>query len=264
MSKIIKLSDRVNLQSHSNDDYTNAIKNFAEYIEGRNLKLSKEWDSLDLAVAIWNCWNLEQTLSPESKAKGIPYVSFFDFKQMTEVKELVKYRVDNYGTLDKFLIADLPESIDDLSGDFFPEIKAVDFDTFMSDNDDDDLDEEMMPSFEDLFGDIDYDDDEPRLLDREAIMVLPKQALFDWIVGLGNDDFTFEELSPQVFLVDDLIDDVKLWMKKNHQFISNEVFGAWTDDEELWPKKRTLSELYKYVEIKHAMTVIDLKDPDFL
>lgn len=273
MSKIIKLSDRVNQGSHSNEDYKEAIQRFTGYIESKKLKLKEDWSSFDMAVTIWNSSNMEKHLPPDALASGLPYSGFFEDEEMALVEELVSYRWENFPTLDKFLKIEFQESMDLFLEEAFPKLEAVDYDKFMENAEkivaEYEQSEDFRLPFGDFFGefddddeyeDDDDDDDEEEdlfVLNREAIIAIPKQAFVEWLNKPIHGKLKFEELSPQVFMINDTIDDFQKWKKKNGKFLFTEIFGSWTPVEFLWPKKQTLAELEKYFELKHAPEIFD-------
>ena len=101
-------------------------------------------------------------------------------------------------------------------------------------------------------------------INRNAIVVTPKQALFDWINGIypespvsGNDDD-----EGTVYL--DSNEAVEKWLSRNFDDIFQNELNNWHQDENDWPKKRTFKMFKEWFTYNIHSMVLDMEETPVL
>lgn len=100
-------------------------------------------------------------------------------------------------------------------------------------------------------------------INRNAIVVKPKQALFNWInfiypdepVEAGDDEGT-------VYLVKEKNSNeaIEKWLKKNYDKIFQNELNNWHTDENDWPHKRTYKLFKDWFDVEIHTMILDLEE----
>ncbi len=106
-------------------------------------------------------------------------------------------------------------------------------------------------------------------INRDALIIFPKQPFFDWLDGVYSDDkhkcpapLTHDKgtvyLIPEHFNTDDSVKELKLNFKL---YFEIELFG-WCEDEKYWPKKLTWLMFEQWFHYSIQSTVLDVVDDE--
>lgn len=76
-------------------------------------------------------------------------------------------------------------------------------------------------------------------VNRGALILIPKKPFFDWINSHDDDGENITAEEPYVYLVDEEIEDWKVWLPKAYKSFFEEILFERYIDEDYWPKKRT-------------------------
>lgn len=108
-------------------------------------------------------------------------------------------------------------------------------------------------------------------INRNAIILLPKQPALDWIMRVDPQpmpDFTLEELRQEqdVFLLGDgtinTPEQAQQWALRRFSILFDSFLHSWFTDETMWPKRRTRKMFLEWFEVQYHSTVWDLStDP---
>jgi len=101
-------------------------------------------------------------------------------------------------------------------------------------------------------------------INRDALIVYPKQALIDWVNTVFPEDpmecpKMFEHDEGTIYLIPefDHYDHALDFLKKNFKyFFDSELFG-WCTDEEAWPQKRTWKMFQEFFHFSIQSVVIN-------
>lgn len=104
--------------------------------------------------------------------------------------------------------------------------------------------------------------EEPIIINRGAIMIVPKKPFYDWANSFDS-DFIFDQKNDfdhNVYLIKDdfVIDHIDNVVKKHWKVIfENELMGQWLD-EGRWPQKRTFKMFNEWFDFYISSMAYDL------
>jgi len=103
------------------------------------------------------------------------------------------------------------------------------------------------------------------MLNRSAIIVIPKQPYIDWSKSVFDDDIPFElseDDALPVFLGPDAdyTEEINAFVKKHFDFFFEHWLEAWCTDESLWPKRRTRKMFHEWFDVRVHSWVEDVVD----
>lgn len=108
-------------------------------------------------------------------------------------------------------------------------------------------------------------------LNRNAIILLPKQPALDWIMRVGPQpmpDFTLEDLRQEqdVYLLSEgkvnTPEQAEQWALRRFSPLFSSFLQDWFTDETMWPKRRTRKMFQEWFEVQYHSTIWDLStDP---
>ncbi|PWF39920.1 hypothetical protein [Massilia glaciei] len=105
-------------------------------------------------------------------------------------------------------------------------------------------------------------------INRSLIVLLPKQAAYDWLMGAGTNPpkLTLAEIrkDPNGFLVSqskvENLDVAESWVHQRWDLFFTHFLNSWHTDEQHWPQKRSLAMFKEFFEIQSHFKVWDLSD----
>lgn len=104
---------------------------------------------------------------------------------------------------------------------------------------------------------------EPGLVNRNALVVEPKQPFVDWINACPDttDKVHLNELTDNctVFLIPEQIYNADDWLKENYKAIFAYKLESWYTDTELWPKDFSFRNFQQYFNVQYVSMVVDLE-----
>ena len=107
----------------------------------------------------------------------------------------------------------------------------------------------------------------PKTINRSLIVLLPKQPVLDWLLRVDPElsATTLAELRQECdgILVPDRIEDfedAQAWVHEHWKMFFEDYLADWYQDEEPWPKKRTLKMFKEWFEIQFTSMVWDFAE----
>ncbi len=100
-------------------------------------------------------------------------------------------------------------------------------------------------------------------IDRNAIIVKPKQPFFDWLNKIFQDEepiMTLDENNIYLIREMDSNEQILQWIKKNFDLIFLNELNNWYTDENVWPQKRNYKMFAEWFDIEIHSMIIDLED----
>jgi hypothetical protein len=100
-------------------------------------------------------------------------------------------------------------------------------------------------------------------IDRNAIIVKPKQPFFDWLNQIFQDEnpiMTLDENNIYLIREMDSNEQILQWIKKNFDHIFLNELNNWYTDENVWPQKRTYKIFAEWFDIEINSMIVDLED----
>ena len=100
-------------------------------------------------------------------------------------------------------------------------------------------------------------------IDRNAILVRPKQAYFDWansVVADGKPISTRDECN--IYLIREMSsnEEVLRWVKEHFDELFVNELNDWYTDEERWPQDRSYEMFAEWFDVELHSMVLDLED----
>lgn len=100
-------------------------------------------------------------------------------------------------------------------------------------------------------------------IDRNAILVRPKQAYFDWANSVVADGKPMNSRGEcNIYLIREMgsNEDVMRWVKKHFDELFVNELNDWYTDEERWPTDRTYKMFSEWFDVELHSMVLDLED----
>lgn len=105
------------------------------------------------------------------------------------------------------------------------------------------------------------------MINRNAIVVKPKQPLLDWANKLTPDEKPITETEEgNVYLIKqkDSNEAIARWLSRNFDRIFENELNDWWIDEKDWPKKRTFKLFKEWFDYEINSVVLDMEDTDII
>ena len=101
-------------------------------------------------------------------------------------------------------------------------------------------------------------------VNRNAIILKPKQAFLDWLQATDPDKENpltiLDEHNVYLIREMDSNDDVRRWVKKHFDQLFVNELNDWFTDEGLWPKNRTYSLFTSWFDVEVHSMVLDMEE----
>jgi hypothetical protein len=100
-------------------------------------------------------------------------------------------------------------------------------------------------------------------IDRNAILVRPKQPFYDWANAMFKDGKPINEKDEcNIYLVHEKAsnEEVMKWMRTHFDDIFVNELNDWCTDEGRWPQKRTYAVFTTWFDVEVHSMVLDLED----
>ncbi|CAN5528686.1 hypothetical protein BH11BAC2_BH11BAC2_01030 [soil metagenome] len=103
------------------------------------------------------------------------------------------------------------------------------------------------------------------IINRDLLVITPKQACVDWANALGQDfELSIEDMSghdaASSFLIPEFEDEDEAfeWMAEAAESWFSLLLREWTDDEALWPENLSWENLNVYFHISYQSMIFDV------
>lgn len=103
-------------------------------------------------------------------------------------------------------------------------------------------------------------------INRNAIMVTPKQPLLDWVNSIHPDNpvDSIDEGTIYLVKVRDTNEQTENWLKRNFDKIFQNELNDWYTDENDWPVKRTFKLFKEWFRYEISSMVLDMEEYDVI
>lgn len=104
-------------------------------------------------------------------------------------------------------------------------------------------------------------------INRNAIVVIPKQPLYDWINGIYPEDSPAtinDDDQGTIYLVKERVsnDATEKWLSRNFDDIFVNELNNWHQDENDWPEKRTFKMFKEWFTYDIHSMVLDMEETE--
>ena len=107
------------------------------------------------------------------------------------------------------------------------------------------------------------------MLNRSAIVLVPKQPYIEWTKAVFADDTAFdpsERDALPVFLGPEVVDssEIDAFVDKHFAWLFEHWLESWCTDDALWPKRRTRKMFYEWFDIRIHSWVEEMVDAPYV
>jgi hypothetical protein len=99
-------------------------------------------------------------------------------------------------------------------------------------------------------------------INRNAIVVKPKQALFNWVNSIYPESPVEAVHEGTVYLIKerDSNKEIEKWLQRNFDSIFQNELNNWHTDEKDWPPKRTYKQFKEWFDFEIHSMILDLEE----
>ncbi len=231
-------------------DYAQIFMEFVKPFEDNPPKGMEQMAIYDVGIQAWNVGNIYHSMpEPMFEAMRMESEQRLSKKEKTLMDSMVKRRIKDFNE-DIFFITDIEPEFQKKGGFQF-KLTVMGADEFL---------EDIMAGGLGEFDDI--ENEQEGIVDRDALIVRPKQAFVDWINSIYPDETV--ELSdidePNIYLFDSDVEyRLEEVLEDNFAFIFERELNGWHTFEEAWPQKRTLQLFLEFFSASFSTMVYDVE-----
>ena len=260
--KIINMFPGRKVIQNEGEKYSELLKELIKPFEKDLSKLQEPYEMIAFGQHAWNLGNLSQLMSEEENAYMLKEFPFpFRKKETAILRKMIELKKKDYAMYDRF-IADF-DLEDEADGQFTLTVFTVDHESYVTDNlnkaNDFDFDEDKFD--EDEFDEDDFEesDYEEGFINRTAIIIKPLQPYYEWIKSISSDIHATADMEPMIYLVDEDMDDLDGWLKKNSEKLFKMQLEGWTPNKKQWPQKRSFKMFREWFQAEMVTMVYDME-----
>jgi len=255
--KIINMFPGKKIDQNEGEKYSELLKELIEPFEKDLSKLQEPYEVIAFGQHAWNLGNLSQLMSEEQYAFMLKEFPFpFSKKETAIMIKMIELKKKDFAMYDRY-IADF-DLEDEADGQFTLTVFTEDHESYVANNlnkaNDFDFDEDDFD--EDDFDESDY---EEGFINRTAIIVKPIQPYYEWIKSFSSDIHVTADMEPMIYLVDEDMDDLDGWLKKNSEKLFKMQLEGWTPNKKQWPQKRSYKMFREWFQVDIATMVYDME-----
>ena len=202
---------------------------------------------LEFAINAWNFGNMSLLLPKEDFEKTMTLASSdIDYPLL---KRMIAYKVNNFKEFTNFIEY---FEIKEKNGKPILKVITQTEESFLS---------KMIDTLEDEYTQDDYAEN---YINRFAIVIKPLQPFVEWYHSLYPDEENPEFNESNIYLVNDEIDDLELWLKKKFDKFFMLELEDWHPNKKEWPQKRNYKMFKQWFQAETTTMIYDIeKQPIF-
>jgi hypothetical protein len=200
-------------------------------------------DIFEFAITAWNFGNMSVLLPKEEFEKTMALAAKeVDYYPL--LRKMIDYKAANFPTFSSF-IADF--EVTKKNGEDVLTVITQEEEDYLS---------EMMTSNDNEYAPGDF---EENYIDRYAIVVKPLKPFADWLFNLYPEDGFPEFIESAIYLINDEIDDLEMWLKKKFDKFFMLELENWHTHKKEWPQKRTYKMFKQWFQVELSTMVFDME-----
>lgn len=239
-----KISNPKNDINHTDifDSFKKSFENdFPDYFDLNEIN--------DFSVYAWNFGNMS-TIIPKKEFEKMLNIAPYDQKLLSLLKKMIHSKVTKFKQYDLFIddfeLKELGDSVKIGVSMITPESYLEKIKS--------EIDSEFESEFEDT-----EDDFEEGYINRSAVILKPKQPFIDWINKFETENIITKLKEATIYLVDDEIDDLEKWLKKNYSDFFELELVEWNTNKKEWPQKRSYNMFKEWFNADISTFIYDLE-----
>ena len=243
--KILSVAENTIFVENDGVPYSKLLSEFIEPYIDNLLAANDDWtldDVMDLAIMAWNTGNLASIVSAEELEKMMAEEDDTDNDQGIDIlKTLLRRKVTKFAEYDREII------------DYeFEEVGEESILRVATKIRSEELSEIFMQSnFSENY------------IDRIAIVVKHKQAIYDWLSDNSPNVATEQLDEDSIYLIAEYHHNTDKWLRENYKKIFVKELEEWAIAKKHWPK-RTYKIFNEWFEVSIASMVFDFEEEPIL
>lgn len=244
-SKVIDMFSGKNIVRNEDQKYSEMINDLVKPFENDFPQEMEIKEIFDFACNAWNLGCMSQILPKEEFYKMLSKNPFPE-PEKTILKNIIDLKNKKFASFEKF-ISDY--EIEEKNGELVLTVVTQEKESFLAMLMDESTD--FIPEEADL---------EEAYINRSAIIIKPLQPFFDWINALYPEDPVNEADEPNIYLINDDIDDVEKWLKKKFDKFFTMELEDWHTNTKEWPQKRSYKMFKQWFSVDVSSMIYDMEN----
>lgn len=243
-NKIINMFDNKIIVKNEGVKYSDLLNDFMQPFEHNLPKDFDMEDAIEFGMNAWNLGNMK-LIVPENEFQEIISDSPGSLMENALLNQMIERKVLHFKEYDRF-IADFEIKLNNNE----PILSVITQDK-----------EAYIMNLVDEMDDVHSEEDfEEGYINRHAIVIKPLQPFIDW-VKIYNPDYDDEDfVEPNIYLVDDEIENVEKWLRKKFDKFFIMELEDWHGYKKEWPQRRTYKMFTQWFHVETSSTIFDLED----
>jgi hypothetical protein len=243
--KVVDIFSGQNLIPSEEQNYSELLSDFIKPFENDfHFEMTAE-DRVSFAVNAWNLGCISQVMT-KKEFENMFSTTSFPKAEMTILKKMIELKKKKYAKFDMFIDE---FELEEKHGQQVLSVITQRKEDFINEILEDDLD--IFPELADY---------EEAFINRQALIIKPLKPLFDWVNSIYPEESADTNTEPNIYLINEGIDNIEGWLKKEFErFFSLELF-AWHSDENDWPQKRTYKMFRQWFSVDISTMVYDMEN----
>lgn len=247
-NKVINLFGDNNVIPNTKDvSYSKLLEQFLGPFENDFKENFKEdfyiEDIFKFAITAWNFGNMS-VLMPKEEFERIMELATEEADHYPLLRKMLDYKAANFKTYSNF-ITDF--EITEKKGKGVLTVETQKEEDYLS---------ELTTSNDNEYAPADFEDN---YINRFAIVIKPLKPFADWLFNLNPEDEYPEFKERSIYLVNDEIVDLEVWLKKKFDKLFMFELDAWNTNKKEWPQKRTYKMFRQWFQVELSTMVFDME-----
>jgi len=201
-------------------------------------------DVFGFACNAWNLGCMSQIL-PKEEFKKLLSISPLPEHEKTILSKMIDLKKKKFASHERF-IDDF--KIEEKNGELVLTVLTQEKEAFLTKFMDEAPD--FMPEEADF---------EEAFINRNALIIKPLQPFLDWLNAIYPEDPVNEVNEPSIYLIDDSIDDVEKWLKKNYDTFFTMELNDWHTNKKEWPQRRSYKMFRQWFNVDISTMLYDME-----
>lgn len=244
-NKVIDMFSGKNIIQNEGKKYSDMLNDFIKPFENDFPEDMAIDDVIGFTCNAWNLGCMSQII-PKEEFKKMLSTNPFPEPQKTILKKMIDLKKKKFSSHERF-IDDF--KLEEKNGELVLTVLTQEKEAFLT---------KLMEETPDFIPE--EADFEEAYINRHAIVVKPLQPFFDWLNALYPEDPVNEVDEPNIYLIDDSIDDVEKWLKKKFDKFFTMELDDWHTEKKEWPQKRNYKMFKEWFSIDISTMIYDMEN----
>ncbi|MDP2068178.1 MAG: hypothetical protein Q8K04_04360 [Lutibacter sp.] len=247
-NKVINLFGNKNVIPNTTGiSYSSLLDKFMAPFENDFSKDLYMEEIIEFATSAWNFGNMSLLFPKKEFEKTMALASADEDINYPLLKRMIAHKAKNFKEFTNF-ISDF--ELTEKNGEDILTVVTQSEENYLA---------EMMNSIDNQYENGDYDES---YINRHAIVLKPLQPFVDWYINLYPNEEVPEFNESNIYLVNEEIDDLELWLKKKFDKFFMLELGDWHLNKKEWPQKRNYKMFKEWFHVEVSTMIYDLvKEP---